>query len=102
MTDLLFNQDSYLKETEASIIGVEENIIQLDRTIFYAESGGQPGDQGEIVLKDQVLKVVDTKKGSKPNEILHIVDGPIDQSLINQSAELKICLLYTSPSPRDG
>ena len=59
MTDLLFNQDSYLKETEASIIGVEENIIQFDRTIFYAESGGQPGDQGEIVLKDQVLKVVD-------------------------------------------
>ena len=48
MTDLLFNQDSYLKETEASIIGVEENIIKLDRTIFYAESGGQPGDQGEI------------------------------------------------------
>ena len=31
MTDLLFNQDSYLKETEASIIGVEENIIKLDR-----------------------------------------------------------------------
>ena len=90
MTELLFNEDSYLKEAEASIIAVEENFIKLDRTIFYAESGGQPGDQGEIVLKDQVLKVIDTKKGSRPNEILHIVDSPIDESLINQSVGLKI------------
>ena len=37
MTDLLFNQDSYLKETEASIIGVEENIIQLRISLANVE-----------------------------------------------------------------
>ena len=62
MTDLLFNQDSYLKETEASIIGVEENIIKLDRTIFYAESGGQPGDQGEIVSVSYTHLTLPTKQ----------------------------------------
>ena len=90
MTELLFNEDSYLDKCEAVITSVDNNIIQLDRTIFYAESGGQPGDVGEIVFNDRVLKVIDTQKGSSPKEIHHIVEGEIDQSLIGKSCEVKI------------
>ena len=90
MTELLFNEDSYLENCEAKITSLENNIIQLDRTIFYAESGGQPGDVGEIILNDRVLKVIDTQKGSNPKEIQHIIEGEIDQDLIGKSCELRI------------
>ncbi len=90
MTELLFNEDSYLDKCEAAITSVDNNIIQLDRTIFYAESGGQPGDIGEIVLNDRVLKVIDTQKGSNPKEIQHIIEGEIEQDLIGKSCELRI------------
>jgi len=90
MTELLFNEDSYLDKCEAAITSVDNNIIQLDRTIFYAESGGQPGDIGEILLNDRVLKVIDTQKGSRPKEIQHIIEGEIDRDLIGKSCELRI------------
>ena len=90
MTELLFNEDSYLKNCEATITSLENNTIQLDRTIFYAESGGQPGDVGEITLNDRVLKVIDTQKGNNPKKIHHIIEGEIDQDLIGKSCELSI------------
>ena len=90
MTELLFNEDSYLDKCEATITSIDTNIIQLDRTIFYAESGGQPGDIGEVVLNDRVLKVIDTQKGSSPKEIQHITEGEVDRDLIGKSCELRI------------
>jgi misacylated tRNA(Ala) deacylase len=50
-TDCLFRDDSYLKECEARVVGVTDKGIQLDRTVFYATSGGQPGDTGVLVTK---------------------------------------------------
>ena len=90
MTELLFNNDAYLKQTEAVITHVNQNSIQLDRTIFYAESGGQPGDQGEIRLNGQLYNVIDTQKGNSSHEIIHLVDGEIDQSIIGKECELSI------------
>lgn len=46
-TDLLFRQDAYLRETEATVEAVNERGgIILDRTVLYATGGGQPGDAG--------------------------------------------------------
>jgi misacylated tRNA(Ala) deacylase len=50
-TGCLFRDDSYLKECEARVVGVTDKGIQLDRTVFYATSGGQPGDTGVLVTK---------------------------------------------------
>ena len=90
MTELLFNNDAYLTQSEAVVINVDQNSIQLNRTIFYAESGGQPGDLGEIILGDQIYKVIDTQKGNSPNDIIHLVDGDIDQSIVGKECEIKI------------
>ncbi|MDH5634147.1 MAG: alanine--tRNA ligase [Gammaproteobacteria bacterium] len=41
----------------------EEGVIFLDRTPFYAESGGQVGDRGRLVANGAVFEVLDTQKG---------------------------------------
>lgn len=47
MTQFLFRDDAYLKTAEAIVTEVTpEGGFLLDRTIFYATSGGQPGDSG--------------------------------------------------------
>ncbi len=40
----------------------DEAVVVLDRTPFYAESGGQVGDQGEISSGNGGFKVTDTQK----------------------------------------
>jgi alanyl-tRNA synthetase len=41
----------------------EQGIVYLDRTPFYAESGGQVGDQGRLVAATGTFDVQDTQKG---------------------------------------
>ena len=49
MTDQLYRADAYAREVEAKVLAVNERGgIVLDRTIFYAAGGGQPGDRGKL------------------------------------------------------
>ena len=70
----LFEENSYLKEFKAKIISIniEEKTIELDNTAFYARSGGQPGDTGEIIAENQNIEVKDTIK--KDNKIINIIN----------------------------
>jgi len=47
-TDCLFRDDSYLRDCEATVVGTSQQGLILDRTVFYASSGGQPGDRGVL------------------------------------------------------
>jgi alanyl-tRNA synthetase len=50
------------KESVDALNAGEEGAVILDRTPFYAESGGQVGDRGEIVAGQAVFAVRDTQK----------------------------------------
>jgi len=73
-TQLLFRDDAYLCRTQATVIAVEGNKIQLDRTPFYPTGGGQPGDRGTLTAEDgRVFTVIDTRKGEAPDSVLHLL-----------------------------
>jgi misacylated tRNA(Ala) deacylase len=71
MTQELFREDGYLKECDATVLGLDGNNILLDKTVFYPQGGGQPGDTGIMRLATgQVIEVTDTQKSNRG--ILHV------------------------------
>ncbi len=79
MTEELFRGDGYLKSCPATIAEVRPNGVVLDRTVFYYESGGQPGDSGSFTLADGgTIEIADTKRDRESGAILHILKSPAD------------------------
>jgi len=70
MAELLFREDPYLKSCEATVVAVHGDAIELDRTVFYPLGGGQAGDTGKV----GAWRVLDTRKGPLPDQVLHILE----------------------------
>ena len=74
----IFEENPYTKEIETRIkeINIENKTVELENTIFYGKSGGQPGDIGKIIVGDREIEVSDTIKadGSIKN-ILENLNG---------------------------
>lgn len=77
MTELVYLDDSYLKELETTVLAVEDDGLVLEKTIFYVQGGGQPFDTGVLVKGDEEHKVLSVKK--KDGTVFHKVEG--DHSL---------------------
>jgi misacylated tRNA(Ala) deacylase len=90
MTELLFRNDAYLKSGEATVVGINDRGgIILDRTVFYATAGRQPGDKGSIsdtiiatTVYDEVKNVVHVPA---QGQILPAVGARVSISLDRQN-----------------
>ncbi len=76
LTEKLYYKNSHINSFSAKVILCEKsgdkfNVI-LDKTAFFPESGGQPGDSGKI----DNINISDTQ--IENNEIVHKADFPIE------------------------
>jgi misacylated tRNA(Ala) deacylase len=72
LTTLLFRDDAYVKSCTAKVVGISERGgILLDQTVFYATSGGQPGDRGTLSLNGRDIAIATTVYDENKN-VVHV------------------------------
>ena len=74
-TEALYHTDSYLREMDATVTAVDGNRVALDRTVFYAQSGGQPSDKGALSWEGGSANVVSVRR--EGDDIWHELEGPV-------------------------
>jgi misacylated tRNA(Ala) deacylase len=73
VTEELFSTDAYARTCEATVAQITDEGVELDRTVFYARGGGQPGDRGVLRWHGGAVRVADTVK--QGGRLVHVVEG---------------------------
>ena len=91
MTELLYYSDTAILEFDARITGTGEDktgpYLELDRTAFYPEGGGQPADRGTI----NGFSVADVQKNE--GVVRHYIDLPDEHAVIPESGSRAACMI---------
>ncbi len=72
MTERMYEDDAQLAAMQAHVVASGPDGVVLDRTVFYARGGGQPGDVGTLRWDGGEAQITDTIKG-EAGAILHLV-----------------------------
>lgn len=76
-TEFLFRADAYLQSCEATVTALSERdgatLVELDRTVFYPNGGGQLGDIGHLSFGPKQAAVGNTVYGATKQDILHVL-----------------------------
>lgn len=83
--DALYQTDSYLRTADMPLAGLHEDGVLVERTLFYPQGGGQPGDKGMLELADgTMIPVLNTRYGPDRQTALLVLreeDSALDPAI---------------------
>ena len=74
---LLYINDSYLQEFDATVTRNGPRFAVLNQTAFYPEGGGQPSDTGKLIVDRNEVKVIKVMK--RGDQVFHYLDQDIEE-----------------------
>jgi misacylated tRNA(Ala) deacylase len=90
VTEPLFQQDAYLRQCAARVVEVLAEGVVLDRTVFYPQGGGQPGDTGLLRAPDgREWPVLPARKG-EGGRVVHPLAGELPPPAVGEPVEAVI------------
>ena len=98
--EILCYSDSYLKECKSKVMEVNDHGVVLDQTIFYPGGGGQPSDNGKLILENNEYLVKGVKRID--GQIVHLIEGAKPEinsevnSLIDWDKRYKLMRTHTA------
>ena len=88
--ELICRRDAYATSTEATVLAVDERGITLDRTVFYATGGGQPGDTGVLRHGGAEVRLTEAVKGDGPDTVIHVPEAGAELPAVGSTVEVEI------------
>lgn len=92
-TNMLFREDAYQRSAEARVVAVtDDGGVELDRTVFYATSGGQPGDSGVMVTTtgERIVVANAIHPGGDKSRVVHQIDPDGQWPDVGETVSLEI------------
>lgn len=81
MTELLYLADAYLRSCAARVLAVDGARVTLDRTVLYAEGGGQAADHGTLRWTGGEARVVDSRyHDGSVSDVWHALASPFPRT----------------------
>jgi misacylated tRNA(Ala) deacylase len=88
--ELICRRDAYATSTEATVLAVDERGVTLDRTVFYATGGGQPGDTGVLRHGGVEVRLAEAVKGDGPDTVIHVPEPGAELPAVGSTVEVEI------------
>ncbi len=87
---LLYQTDAYLRDTPAVVTELDDRGIVLDRTVFYPQGGGQPGDSGMLIVDGVEFPVTVAQYSKDRTKVLHMLAAEAALPEVGQSVVARI------------